>query len=678
LALGETGAGSVAPEWNDAERVLTVFLPKAAQSVVPLSSYMMPDDLKLMGVWQWIREHIDTLSTQQTDGDFLKDGADVDRVAHILQRAVEGGHWMINPPRLLTMVHAVQQPIGRPEFCAITVQHQPYGDPSQYPFDETRNPSPEVLQTTPEKRPTAETELAAVTAWRRPRAVDAYLMGGLRVHAASTDKVDIFAEWTDPVDDPSKPRVAAEPNSEAHAAQVDEVPIRSLNEGFISVKEGSANQRAVAYFDRDHDLLCFVRKGDSLGNLLSPDMSVGSKEIWQDAAPRHHLNDTRHHRIWYHAVATTRFRDYFPPDQEGGFTRTSEPILVDVPASTRPNLPQIAYVVPTFGWQRQTETNLKRSVRFGGGLRVYLERPWFSSGEGEMLGVALYVLDGKPIDNEAWKSLVTQWGGDPIWKTDALFLTVPQLSNFAGHTALEEGVSLEAPAPGRVHVVGYPVAFDEISQLWYADLTINTNSLTYAPFVRLALARYQPHAIPDAKLSRVVTADFAQLTPSRAATVTVDPYHPRRLRVTVSGVAPTGPAPVIHGTQPNNPAKQPTVVSVTVQERTPGISTDLGWHDAAPGTAVVVDQTKATPPLPKLIRWSGTVEFPQAVEAGRYRLLIREHEYLSANHLAIDQPGSAGTQHPSNPGRLIYAEVMEIDAALIGGPPAPTGTTLED
>jgi hypothetical protein len=681
LALGETGAGHSAPEWNHADRVLTVFVPKGKQTVVPLSSYVMPDDLKLMGVWQWIREHIDVMSTQQPDTDFLTVGEDVDKIAYVLQRSVEGGHWMINPPRLLTLVHAVQQPIGIPEFCAISVQHQPYGDLTQYPYDETRNPSSAVLQTTPEKKPTAETELAAVTAWRKPGAVDAYLMGGLRVHGASTEKVDILAEWIDPIDDVGQLRVAADPNSESHGALVDEVPIRTLSEGIITVKEGSVNQRAVAYFDHDHDLLCFVRGGDSLGNLLSPDLSLGSKIIHLDAAPRHHLNDTRHHRISYRAVVTSRFRDYFAADEEGGFIRISPSIMVDVPASARPNAPQIAYVVPTFGWQRQTETNLKRSVRFGGGLRVYLERPWFSSGEGELLGVSLYVLEpGKPIDSDAWKCFVTQWGGDPIWQTDGLFLTVPQLQNFDGHVALEEGVSLEAPAPepGRVHVVGYPVAFDEASQLWYADLTINTNSSTYAPFVRLALSRYQPHAIPNAKLSRVVIADFAQLTSSRAATVTVNPYHPRRLRVTVSGIAPTGPAPAIYGTQPDKPATQPTVVSVTVQERRAGISGDLGWQEAAPSTAIITDQTSTAPSLPELVRWTGTVDFPQTAEAGRYRLLIREHEYLSANYLAVDQPGSAGSRHPDNPGRLIYAEVVDIDAALIGGPSVPTATSVDD
>ena len=51
---------------------------------------------------------------------------------------------------------------------------------------------------------------------------------------------------------------------------------------------------------------------------------------------------------------------------------------------------------------------------------------------------------------------------------------------------------------------------------------------TYVPFVRLALVRYQPHALDDARISRVVLAGFAQLTPDRVATVTADPHHPAR------------------------------------------------------------------------------------------------------------------------------------------------------
>src|SRR5262249_12485040 len=187
-------------------RPLSVFLPKGTEAVVPLSSFMGVDDLKLMGVWQWVREYIN-LRTLFPDGEFLRRGEDVDRVAHVLQRAVEGGHWMITPPRLLELVHAVQQPIGVPAFSAISVQHAPYGDPTKFPFDETRDPSPNVLQTEPERAPTGDTELAPITAWRKPGAVDAYLMGGLYVHGASTEKVDLLAEWTDPIDDASQPRV---------------------------------------------------------------------------------------------------------------------------------------------------------------------------------------------------------------------------------------------------------------------------------------------------------------------------------------------------------------------------------------------------------------------------------------------------------------------------------------
>ena len=134
-------------------------------------------------------------------------------------------------------------------------------------------------------------------------------------------------------------------------------------------------------------------------------------------------------------------------------------MVVDIPASARPDAPRVLYVVPTFGWERQTSTNLKRSMRFGGGLRVYLDRPWYSSGDGELLGVVLYG-EGFPIDREAWKHLVTQWGLDPIWDADRVW-AYPDPSNFPLSVAQEFGLSLEEPTPpgsqgkGRVHVAGH-------------------------------------------------------------------------------------------------------------------------------------------------------------------------------------------------------------------------------
>ena len=55
------------------------------------------------------------------------------------------------------------------------------------------------------------------------------------------------------------------------------------------------------------------------------------------------------------------------------------------------------------------------------------------------------------------------------------------------------------------------------ARLWYCDLQLDAGA-SYFPFVRLALARYQPNSIAGEHLSRVVFPDFAQLVAERTAT----------------------------------------------------------------------------------------------------------------------------------------------------------------
>ena len=638
------------PNWDPAERLLTVYLAKGQTRVVPLSSYLTADDLKLMGVWQWLREYIERITVIDPQPQFLRPGDAVDEIAHVLQRAVEGGHWMLTPPRLITLVHAVQQPIGKPLFAALNVEHSSLREGAG------------GLQTAPIAGRTDPTELAPITAWRRPGATDAYLIGALRVHGASTAKVDLIATWDDPIDDELQKTWTT-----AHrAAHVDELPLPDLLENYL-VASGKEYRR-VGYYDPEHDQIGFVRQGDITG---SPD---DDKIIFVDAAPRHLFNDTKHHRVSYTAVATTRYREYFPSDQDLKFTRESEPVLVDVPASERPLAATVAYVLPTFGWERQTDTNLKRSVRFGGGLRVYLHRSWFSSGEGELLGVALWNYQNGVLNDdtrEKYKPFFTQWGMDPIWQTGNLY-GVPATYDFPDAVSSENGVTLEERTarnekgePGRVDVAGFPVEFDESRGLWYSDLTINTFGETYMPFVRLALVRYQPHALADAKVSRVVLADFAQLTPDRSAMVTSDPHHPRTLRVVVSGVAPRGPRAVVRAEpRPQKISQRPTQIRVQVQERDPAIQSDLTWRDVAPEVAAVkvaFDDNLGGQPQsqPDLEMWAGLVTFAKAPETGRFRLLIEEHEYISSNYALVE--GRTARQA----GRLIYAEAFELDDALI-------------
>ncbi|MBD2731845.1 hypothetical protein H6G96_37630 [Nostoc sp. FACHB-892] len=710
LALGD---GNASPAWDAQNRVLTVSLPKGTSAVVPLTSYLSPQDLSLMGVWQWLREYIDYKTVVDPDRAQFSPWLEVDRIAHILQRSVEGGHWMLTPPQLLNLVHAVQQPLGIPTFTAIPIQHEPYNE--LRPDDNLLQAPPEVgvIRTAIYRLASNSTELNPITAWRRPGSTDAYLLGGLQIHGASTARVDILAEWDYPVDDVNQ----AAPGSIHRAMPVERIPILQLQTGEIRV---TPDNRAVSYYDAAQDLLCFVRQGDRLGNLgdltdytisiliakevIPLDKQKGlitftdkdGDRISQDAAPRHQINDTKHHRIRYCAVSTSRYREYFPQEQDDplnpgtkiavDFTRKSQPVTVDVPASSRPVAPQIAYVIPTFGWQRQTQTNLKRSVRFGGGLRVYLERPWFSSGEGELLGVVLYnYTNGVDLANtqerDRWKSFITQWGNDPIWRTQGLFQgQVPSTEDFVDAVAQETFLSLEEDATKRVNVVGYAVAFDAERQKWYCDLSVNAAS-TYALFVRLALVRYQPCALENAKLSRVVLADFAQLSSDRAVVVTADPYHPRQLQVTISGAKPEGPLPQIVPT-PTQSVETSTQIEVELQQRDDLIDSDLAWN------TIAIVPSAVPPSADPTILWSGKVLLAENPTPDCFRLLIREYEYISAEY-TTNPDGTTNPAIPSDfttetriigsaPRRLIYAETIAIDAALISQAPPETRRTKLD
>ena len=87
------------------------------------------------------------------------------------------------------------------------------------------------------------------------------------------------------------------------------------------------------------------------------------------------------------------------------------------------------------------------------------------------------------------------------------------------------------------------------------------------PFVRLALARYQPHSITGVELSRVTLADYAQLTPDRSAVITINPGDPRQAQVFIGGVAPN--------------ASPPPDLSVDHRAPPREVMSDIGWRALA-------------------------------------------------------------------------------------------------
>ncbi len=413
---------------------------------------------------------------------------------------------------------------------------------------------------------------------RTEGATHAMLRGALAIHERSTGRVDVEARWIadviDRVEDAGPTR-----------------PVKGAAHAF---------DQAIEYPD----------PGGPPGDSLTLDH-------------RHDFGDTRHRMVKYRAVSTSRFREYFAHGLAA--TRTSSEVEVDVPSSARPPAPHVVYVVPTFGWERSAPGASPRTAkRTGGGLRVYLERPWFSSGDDELLGVVLSPVGRDraiPVPS-APDPYVTRWGGDPIRSSP---IEHPSLvpGDFRVATATAPRLRIaELPDDDlrRVAVVGHPVTYDERRRLWFCDIVIDPGP-SYFPFVRLALARYQPHSIHGVELSRIVVAEFSQLTPDRSASLTIE--SPTQLRLSLLGV----------GLEEN-------AVKIEAQHLLPGGLDEL---------SLVADQATIAE-VPSRMGRAWTVTLPPPQRGAKRRIAVRELEQYAR------EPGN----QPA-PARLVYAEVFEID-----------------
>ena len=225
------------------------------------------------------------------------------------------------------------------------------------------------------------------------------------IDGKSTIKVDIQSSWQDPSRPPNNPQ----PVVLKGAVRAFEVPINA------------------------DDTVC------AIDNAL--------------VSNKHEFHDTKHRNVTYKAVATTRFKEYFPdaltanPDN---VTRTSQPVTISVLSSARPAAPKPLYVVPAFGWKTTVEGSWNVSRRSGGALRVYLDRPWFSSGEGELLAAVLYGCAPTPGSIPGFqipdflKGYVTQWGQDPIWSAAGLpTQAMPLPEHFVNAVAIRTELTLD-------------------------------------------------------------------------------------------------------------------------------------------------------------------------------------------------------------------------------------------
>ncbi|MGK5546110.1 hypothetical protein ACSNOH_15445 [Streptomyces sp. URMC 127] len=470
------------------------------------------------------------------------------------------------------------------------------------------------------ERPLQPPVLGDLTFFRGAGETFARLSGSLRSHAKSTGRVDLDATWTEWHDDVTEP----EPRQISGHDRVAELTLEP--------------------FDDDIRLGGFPR-GDV----------------------RHEFRDTRHRNVTYTPTATTRFREYFHP----AITERTELVTSRgpgssgpsgsgwaVPSTRRPEPPLISHVVPTFSRERTVDHALHQvtQARRPAGVRVHLKRPWFSSGDDELLAVVLDPGSRLPAE------LVTRCGLDPVWADDSV---LPRLrpANFPNAERTATGVLAEpvGDAPVTVPLALFPPVFDRRLGLWSCDIDIDLGDLAdspaYFPYVRLALARYQPFSLDPLHLSKVALAEFTQLLPGRTVTAAMASTG-SGIHLELTGPAAPNALGALAGTGTAAMAACRRVVA-TVQKRARG-SGDLAWAPAAPALELTCG------PRGTGFAWTGDLTPPSTALFTDYRLLIEEYEtYLTDRATATGTVTAGGADHPVSR-RLVHADYFGLTVTLLG------------
>lgn len=458
------------------------------------------------------------------------------------------------------------------------------------------------------------------------------LIGGVDVHGPSTERLDVEASWDEWVDD-----VGAPAPERVH-------------------RDAAACGTAVSY---DEDLVVLWLED---GSIPLPDGSAVALH-----AAVHQLGDTRHRVIDYRMRATTRWREFFPPEiapTPADLSVVGEPRTVRVPSTARPARPQVRDVLPLFHWEEQTEPDqpfgLRRRRRPG--LRIWLERPWFSSGDSELLALVL------AAPGSAVTDLVSEWGGDPVWRGTAVqSRTALPLTDLLHATGLDDRSEPGRPVTRPTQlplvdvegatalVLGYQPEFHPARGLWAVDVLLDPGA-AFWPFVRLAVARYQPDSLGGLALSPVVRTDFVQLAPDRIATLSrPDEAH---ARVVVTG-------PVGFTRLETRLPGEPTTIAQVVASRTmrarlerldPAVGTDLGW----------VSEAALDLPLLGLdgfvASWTGTLPLPTPMPPRTpgtepaWRITVEEWERLPADPIQLPIFGEI----PLTQARMVYADHLAL------------------
>lgn len=498
----------------------------------------------------------------------------------------------------------------------------------------------------------------------------------IELHGRTTQKIDMFARWTMDVDD-----------------VLDEAPKQQPQQSIVL--EHQVEDR------------------------LATSVAVNHKQ---------EFGDTKHRMVSYVPLGTTRFREYMPSAlalDTSKLTREGTGPEVNILSTKRPDAPKVLYCVPSFSWPIETKEMVSgevRSIRKGGGIRVYLDRPWYSSGNGELLGVVLYT--GKTFTPKA-KASSPKSSETQVEKSQSAGNKVAPLASISANIAesadglvvAKKNIVSDVTGIQLADLLGSgPVEIPEnftpyvtqwgLDPIWLSKPTPSDNTPRVANFIdpeavhvsvslkelgvthRFAVVGYKPEFDAARKLwfcdialnpgesyypfIRMALVRFQPNSLAEASTgkdVFVSTViqsdfcqlaPDREAVVRVESDATKVSITVLGSTYRMNSAGHAgSEIEVTIEERTNGAALTA---DLAwtPVTSQRIDRVHAAN------AWMGMVQLPKAASSNM-RVVIKEYELLNSDPIGKTRPTSLGTKETDGgevqltvDKRIVYADVLPL------------------
>lgn len=221
-----------------------------------------------------------------------------------------------------------------------------------------------------------------------------------------------------------------------------------------------------------------------------------------------------------------------------------------IPSTTRPRPIDPKSIIPAFIW-RETRTRLADTSMATGHqrmiVRLRFRRPWFSSGEGERLGIVLWpsaifdrrkysllngFFEGAGTVAPSAADYITRWAADPIGQGNvdmAPYMAPEVFADFGGgrkdvmyvpHVDVPLPRSGDGKDPAQkfgAALLAYTPRFDVQDESWYADVELASGDIANC-FVQFGLVRFQPASKCDVAVSEP-TSVMVQIMPDREITV---------------------------------------------------------------------------------------------------------------------------------------------------------------